>query len=129
MLLVSTLCPENHAQTCVYALCSNHYYVVKLLLDKGCDVNVRDNRGDTPLHVATTLGFSRLVALLLSQPNCQINPRVTLFKSIGHKCIASCHTLPLPRNLSVQKCIINFHYRMEGVTLHSIYHLKHSDQL
>ena len=66
----------HHKCIACVCVCSNHYYVVKFLLDEGCDVNARDLKGNTPLHVATGLGFSRLVALFLSQPNCQINPRV-----------------------------------------------------
>lgn len=35
--------------------------VVKLLIDKGVDVNVRDNNGDTPLHHACAYDQFELV--------------------------------------------------------------------
>jgi ankyrin repeat protein len=40
---------------------------VKLLLDRGADVNVRDRFGDTPLGQATICGYKELVALLLAK--------------------------------------------------------------
>lgn len=37
---------------------------MKLLIDAGCAVNLKDARGDTPLHIATHLGCEKYVELL-----------------------------------------------------------------
>ena len=64
MVLVTTL---------VLKIFSNFYHVAKLLLDKGSDVNGTDYHGLAPIHVATHLGFSRLVCLFLSHPECKVD--------------------------------------------------------
>ena len=50
--------------------------MAKLLLDEGSDVNAKGFSGGTPLHVASALGFSRILDLFLKQPNCKINEQV-----------------------------------------------------
>ena len=50
--------------------------MAKLLLDEGSDVNARGHLGNTPLHVAAAMGFSRLLGLLLNHPKCDINAQV-----------------------------------------------------
>ncbi|CAI8033698.1 E3 ubiquitin-protein ligase MIB2 [Geodia barretti] len=63
----------NHATVTLYCMNRNHYQVVKLLLDKGSDVNKRAARGTTPVHLAATLGFSRVLRLLIQHPDSDIN--------------------------------------------------------
>ena len=53
--------------------CSNHYHIVKLLLDEGSDVNAADREGHAPIHIATVWGYYRILSLILSHPNCQID--------------------------------------------------------
>src|SRR5262249_11389801 len=48
--------------------------VVKLLLDKGADPNVRQNEGFAPMHIAAELGRTDLVELLLAHA-ASLNPR------------------------------------------------------
>jgi len=48
--------------------------VVKLLLDRGANPNVRQNEGFAPLHIAAELGRPDLVALLLAH-GAAVNPR------------------------------------------------------
>ena len=72
-LPILSLC--NCLSACV-SLYSNHYHVAKLLLDEGSDVNAKGFSGGTPLHVASALGFSRILDLFLKQPNCKINEQV-----------------------------------------------------
>ena len=66
---------QNELQ-CLPNLCSNQYSVAKLLLDKGSDVNRIGYLGVSPVHMAAALGFSRILGLLLQQPNCKINIQV-----------------------------------------------------
>ncbi|MDM8545108.1 ankyrin repeat domain-containing protein [Candidatus Venteria ishoeyi] len=40
---------------------------VRLLLEKGANINARNDKGETPLHVAVRLGNGELIALLLSK--------------------------------------------------------------
>ena len=58
---------------------SNHYHVAKLLLDEGSDVNARGNAGNTSMHVAAAMGFSRLLQLFLEHPKCDVNAQVHMY--------------------------------------------------
>ncbi|CAI8033696.1 E3 ubiquitin-protein ligase mib1 [Geodia barretti] len=53
----------------------NYYHITKLLMDEGSDVNISDVSGNTPLHNTCGLGFSRMVALLLSYRKCNLELR------------------------------------------------------
>ena len=50
--------------------------MAKLLLEEGSDVNARSSAQNTPVHVATVWGHSRLLALYLSHPKCLVDPQV-----------------------------------------------------
>lgn len=49
----------------IYAALNNSKDVVKLLIDKKCDVNEADNAGYTPIHACAEYGFSEVGKLLL----------------------------------------------------------------
>ena len=49
------------------AVAQNHVEVVRLLLDRGADVNVANNDGETPLHCASRLSYTDMVMLLLAE--------------------------------------------------------------
>ena len=50
--------------------------MAKLLLEEGSDVNARSSVQNTPVHVATAWGHSRLLALYLSHPKRLVDPQV-----------------------------------------------------
>ena len=47
-------------------------------------MNAKGMVGITPVHVTAALGFSRLLGLLLEQPNCKVNAQVHIY---------TCHSL------------------------------------
>ena len=49
---------------------------MKILLEEGSNVNERNECGATPVHMAAIAGYSRVLGLLLQQPNCDINAQV-----------------------------------------------------
>jgi len=54
---------------------STHYInILRILIENNANVNVRDNEGDTPLHVASRNGFFEGVLLLL-QYGAEVNAR------------------------------------------------------
>jgi len=44
-----------------------HTQIVGFLIDKGADVNTKDNEGQTPLHGACKLGYKQMVELLIAK--------------------------------------------------------------
>ena len=50
-----------------------HDAAVKVLLDKGADVNTRDDGGHTALHVAAIFGRSTIVQTLLDKEGIEVN--------------------------------------------------------
>jgi len=51
----------------IWATYNNHYEIVKALLEKGADVNIRDKDGDTPLIVASFTRNIKLVKLFYEE--------------------------------------------------------------
>lgn len=47
------------------AVCGNHYDVLKYLVEFGCDVNVADNDGWTPLHCAASTNNIEMLTMLV----------------------------------------------------------------
>ena len=45
---------------------NGHARIVKLLLQSGCDVNLKDGKGSTPLHVSAAKGHAEVVRLLVN---------------------------------------------------------------
>lgn len=54
------------------------YSIMKLLLEKGCDVNVRNRAGNTPMHAAILNSLSGCIAVLIKH-----NPRMDLKNNAG----------------------------------------------
>jgi len=52
-----------HLHMAVYL---GNFTEVESLLNSKVDVNQRDNNGNTPLHIATTKGYTQIVQLLLA---------------------------------------------------------------
>jgi ankyrin repeat protein len=71
-----------------------HYVIVKLLLDKGAEVEAKDSRyGQTPLSLAAENGYEAVVKLLLDKGNARIEDsigRTSLFFAAknGHDTVA-----------------------------------------
>lgn len=59
---------KNSGDTALHKACLNgHEGVVRLLLDRGVDVNTRTEIGETPLHIAARNGYGEIVQLLLDK--------------------------------------------------------------
>ena len=67
------LCVNYHC-----SLCSNHCEAAKILIEAGSDVNAKGETGLTPVHIAAALGYSRLLKLLLDNPSCKVDARVSI---------------------------------------------------
>lgn len=63
--------------------------LVRLMLDYGASINMRDSLGQPPLYLASLGGFASIVKLLLEEgarPNVSISTRRTaLYKSVGNR--------------------------------------------
>ncbi len=75
----------------MFAIMDGHEDIVKILLDKKEDINKKAWRGFTPLMLAIDTGNARIVNLLLSQPNIDINAQnedgeTALSMAENHKC-------------------------------------------
>ena len=46
-----------------------------LLLETGCDINLRERYGDTPLMLAARRGYTEAVRILLDQEDCEVNTK------------------------------------------------------
>ncbi len=70
----------NHS-TALHEACRwGHSHIVRLLLAKGCEVNLEESDGDTPLILAATHGHDVVVELLL-QHSGEINHRNSMDRS------------------------------------------------
>ena len=59
-------CTESNHDTALTVACAGgHEELVKLLIEKGAHIEHRDKKGFTPLILAATLGYCRIVQLLL----------------------------------------------------------------
>ncbi|XP_029383073.1 ankyrin repeat domain-containing protein 22 [Echeneis naucrates] len=47
-----------------YTCLRKSYHLVRLLLDRSADVNIKNNDGETPLDIATRLKFNKIVRML-----------------------------------------------------------------
>ncbi|XP_061183414.1 NF-kappa-B inhibitor alpha-like [Saccostrea echinata] len=64
--------PNNMLQTPLHlAVMTRLPQVVKALIDGGADIEARNSKGDTPLHIACREGFDDIVQILLSQSRTQ----------------------------------------------------------
>ena len=67
---------DNHwAAVTVAADAGDAEIVADLLARDDLDVNVTDDRGETPLHIAADRGRASVVAALLADPRVDVNPR------------------------------------------------------
>ncbi|MBN8829005.1 MAG: ankyrin repeat domain-containing protein [Sphingobacteriia bacterium] len=54
----------NHSECSPLHLTINYLEVVKLLLEKGANINIQDKYGDTPIHAAAALGNIEIIKFL-----------------------------------------------------------------
>ena len=67
---------ENERNTLLHMVCKNgNVSLLQLLIDKGVDINVKNNRNQTPLHLATIQNHVDCVKLLCQQPSLMLNER------------------------------------------------------
>jgi len=57
----------------ISAILADRPEVVDTLLRHGADMNMTNNRHESPLHIACSTGSPKMVAMLLAQPNIRIN--------------------------------------------------------
>ena len=75
----------DHENVSLRIACTNgNVKIVKLLLDQGFDVNIRNNLGETPLQCACKNGHDQVVALLCQQPSIDVNVRNYLHETPLH---------------------------------------------
>lgn len=51
---------------------SKSFEITKLLIDSGANLNFQDSQGETPLGLASYLGYSKIVKMLLQEEDCDI---------------------------------------------------------
>lgn len=66
------------------AVLSSHLQVVKLLLERGCDVNQLMDDGETVLHIAAVTGHVEIVKLLLAH-GCEVDKKNDMGRTASHK--------------------------------------------
>lgn len=66
------------------AVLSSHLQVVKLLLERGCDVNQLMDDGETVLHIAAVTGHVEIVKLLLAH-GCEVDKKNDMGRTALHK--------------------------------------------
>lgn len=66
-LHLSSGCQHHFSMSCIHsAALGGHYHVVEFILSNGCkSVNLRDEDDETPLHLASKMGFINIVNLLM----------------------------------------------------------------
>jgi ankyrin repeat protein len=72
------------------ASCKRNVAALQALLEHGANADVRNNRGQTPLHVASQLNFSDVMQLLLllkhdANPDAQNHNNMTLLHVASYK--------------------------------------------
>lgn len=61
---------DENAYSPLHAAASwNHPEILSYLVEKGGDINITDDDGETPLYVVETVGMARLVVELGGNPN------------------------------------------------------------
>ena len=86
-----------HDDTYAPLLYSNNHIAAELLLESGADVNIKDDRGISPLALATISGHMDMVRVLLDQP--RINVDIQVYVCIYCTCNACVFTNMMLRSL------------------------------
>ena len=64
---IDELSPETHISALSWATMMGHAEAAKLLIQRGADINVRQEDGGTPLHIAVALGRAEMADLLIKE--------------------------------------------------------------
>ena len=64
---INELSPETNISALSWATMMGKMEAVKLLIEHGADLNVRQEDGGTPLHIAVTLGRAEIAELLIKE--------------------------------------------------------------
>ena len=106
--------------------------IVDVLLPRGADPSLRDNNGNTPLHLAARRGYDEIVKVLLDQPNVDVNAKdgsgktpLHLAASEGHRKIcqvllnfgADIREVSADRTTSLHSAILNGHSEIARMIL------------
>lgn len=94
---VHTFIQYVHDDTYAPLLYSNNHIATELLLESGADVNIKDDRGISPLALATISGHMDMVRVLLDQP--RINVDIQVYVCIYCTCNACVFTNMMLRSL------------------------------
>lgn len=78
----------------IHAVYRQSFYFASFLLEKGCDPNLADPIGDTPLSYATMFGYEKMINLLLSQESINLKAENKMKESAFTNCIYHPEYLP-----------------------------------
>ena len=71
--LDSIFSKDDHSTALHSAVLFGSYRIVGALLEYGANINIKDEHGDTPLHIAVNSGRNDIVKLLISYPEINLN--------------------------------------------------------